>query len=206
MLFRSRIFTGAILITVVAIGLRVACFALNLPTNGFFWDGRWLQFAAGILLYYRINYASATRRRWIDVGLFAGSIIATAFRHLLPEPVDRSTVLAFGFAWFLGVTHRWDGSFTRCAALRPLFSAGTLCYSLYLTHWVVTKIVAQTAWQQGITGPWENLLFTIPLATAVSIPVAIGFHRWVERPCMNSSSGQPRPVTWSELSQAGSAS
>ncbi|MFM2096481.1 MAG: hypothetical protein RIS70_3605 [Planctomycetota bacterium] len=205
-LMPRRIFTGAILITVVAISLRIACYALNLRTDGLFWNGRWLQFVAGILLYYRINYASATRQRWIDLGLFAGCIIAAAFRHLLPEPVDRSTVLAFGFAWFLGVTHRWDASLIRCAALRPLFAVGTICYSLYLTHWVVTKIIAQSAWQQGITGSWENLLFTIPLATAASIPVAICFHRWVERPCMNTSSGRTRPISWTELSRAGSAS
>lgn len=191
-----RIFTGAILITTLAVVMRVVASCYRLPMDGFFWDGRWLQFAAGILVYYRINYATTRGQRWFDIGVLLVSLLAAAFRHWLPAPVDRATVLALAFAWLLGVTHRWDRQLLTSRLLRPLFAAGTICYSLYLTHWVVTKVIAHVAWQQGITGAWENLLFTIPVATAASIPVAVWFYRWVERPCLTRASIDTGKLAW----------
>jgi hypothetical protein len=47
-----------------------ACRWLEIPVDGFFFDGKWHLFAAGILVYYTINYATAVQYWWL-FGLLA---------------------------------------------------------------------------------------------------------------------------------------
>ncbi len=112
--------------------------------DGTFLDGHWLQFAAGILVYYRVNYA---RSAWISNFLLALAILYAA-RHPtnLLDPlntVDRRGFFAFCFALALSLIHRWDRSLASLRILRPFTLCGTMCYSLYLVHFPIVIIISQ---------------------------------------------------------------
>src|SRR5262249_20075923 len=120
--------------------------------NGFFFDGRWLVFALGVLVYYWVNYSRRFDRRVIAV-MAASVVLSAALRqwvkndlvgsHLDDHHKMITTELLVGsaFALALGLLHAQDKALARSAALRPLMVCGQMCYSLYLVHWPVTKPV-----------------------------------------------------------------
>ena len=117
-------------------------------SEGFFWDGRWLTFAAGILVYYRVNYTKGWRSRLVD-GVFAVLLAAAVGRCLwenggvnIYEHSQRRLLIALWhgllegsriwselwpgilFAMGMVVLHQWDVSLAKSRALRPLMFCG----------------------------------------------------------------------------------
>ncbi|HZZ72010.1 MAG TPA: acyltransferase [Pirellulales bacterium] len=182
---RRRIFLGAATVTLLAMLARVAAALAGWSIEGFFFDGRWLQFAVGILVYWRINYATARQSRGAHAIWIALTVAAIFTKDWLPSPTDRSTVLASCFALLLSLSHGYNAWFCTTAWLAPLRYCGRICYSMYLVHWLFAKGIAHCLYQHGFTGFWQTLLITIPLCVAASVAAATLFHFLVERHFLN---------------------
>jgi peptidoglycan/LPS O-acetylase OafA/YrhL len=177
----ARFFTGAALVTIGTAVVLFAARAFNIPIDGFFFDGLWFHFAAGIVVYYIINYASVVRSMALVCALMISAILA-GFEVFGLDAMDCA---AFSFALILLVMHRWDEVLSGCRWLKPLFLSGTLCYSLYLVHGIVTRIVAKAAYQWGVRDDWTTLTVTVPTGLAASLLVAWPFYLLVERRFLN---------------------
>ncbi len=69
-----RLFLGAGLVTAAVIPLALlGPGLLGLPTGGFFFDGRWCLFAAGIGLYWALNHAGSLGRLLVFAALLLGA-------------------------------------------------------------------------------------------------------------------------------------
>jgi peptidoglycan/LPS O-acetylase OafA/YrhL len=69
-----------------------------------------------------------------------------------------------------------------------------MCYSLYLTHWPVVKLVSHLLYLAGVRGLWPTLALTTPVCIAVSVAVAWAFHLLVERRFLNTPPLMPHVV------------
>jgi len=179
----ARFFTSAVVVTVVCAIVPL----LGVRVSGFFFDGYWLAFAAGILVYWQVNYGSARTRpaAWL---LLAAGVAYAVF--ILPGRgvLDRDLVGAMAFGAFLLGVHRWDARIATSRALRPLAFAGTICYSLYLSHAVIVRTTSQLLWDAGVTSPVATLVITVPLSVALAVGVGWLFWYGVERHFLNKPS------------------
>jgi peptidoglycan/LPS O-acetylase OafA/YrhL len=164
---------------------------LGVSTLGLFLDGRWLMFAAGVLVYYALNYAPERFAVWFGVPLGLGVLFAVAApEHLLSDRINepnQSYFTAFAFALALLGLHRWDGKLARARLLRPLVFCGEMCYSLYLIHWPVVTIVSWGVNHLGLRNPLAILAVGLSGCLAVALSVARVFHQWIERRFWNVS-------------------
>jgi peptidoglycan/LPS O-acetylase OafA/YrhL len=179
-------FTGLILVTLGAVLLRGASSALGFPRSGLFFDGYWLLFAAGAMVYYKVNYAGRAGQRAVDAA-FVVLLAASAwlvFKNRSDFAV--SLVVCFAFALLLSVLHRRDEALHKSAWTRPVTFCGVMCYSLYLVHWPVTKAVSHGLFLAGVKGGVWTLFLVIPCSVAASVAVARAFHIHVERRFLNA--------------------
>jgi peptidoglycan/LPS O-acetylase OafA/YrhL len=189
-----KLFVGCAIVSIAT-----ACFVpwtfllTDPPIGGVFFAGRWLLFAAGVLVYCQVNSTSEGKARVLLAILIFGLIVSVVFRYgFLGSTASQAQkerafefVVGSAFALLLVFLHRWDTAFSRSALLRPLAFCGTMCYSLYLIHWPIAKAVSHGLALNGVTGTWPTLLLTIPLATAVSVGAARVFYLLVERRFLN---------------------
>jgi peptidoglycan/LPS O-acetylase OafA/YrhL len=190
-----RFFAGVTVVTAATLALVLGIYSTGgrIP-SGFFFDGRWLLFAAGVFVYLHLT-APPGGRRWLIPLLLVVALVGSGwFRyvHLRARPGSDVRPLAFewivgfGFALVLLALHRWDRRLMNARALRPVVFCGRMCYSLYLIHWPVTLLVSIWLYRAGVRGIWPTLLITIPVATALSILAARLFFLAVERHFLNS--------------------
>ena len=193
-----RYFPLAALVTAAVFALEVVPTGLFPPiktfrrnTVGFFFDGYWLYFAAGIGVYYAINYATRAGR----AALAGVMLVGVAWG--LSGNVESRTV-SFAYAALLLFLHRWDAPLAAARWSRPISWCGTMCYSLYLVHLPVCKAVSHALFLAGIDSSLQTLLITIPVCITASIAVAWPFHLWVERRFLNSPTVAPCRTTESQ--------
>lgn len=153
----------------------------RIHSYGFFFDGYWLYFAAGIGVYYAINYA--TRAAWWAVV----AVLAVGFAWGIYTRSD-SRMVSFAYGIALLALHPWDAPLAAGRWSRPVSWCGTMCYSLYLVHWPVTKAVSHALALAGIVTPAQTLAITVPACIAASILAAWPFHLLVERRFLNRPS------------------
>jgi len=165
----------------------VAGFDLNrlrLPWNGFFFDGLWLAFAAGVAVYYRTNYATAAGRRSLDLLLVGGVFSALGG---VPSWVEFSQgvpaylVSAFAFALLLGWLQPFDAATAAPRVLIPLRYCGRMCYSLYLIHGPIVVVLKWNLYRAGVTSPAGTVLVTVPLCLVAALVPSAAFHHLIER-------------------------
>ena len=166
----------------------LACGPLGLDWKGMMWDGRWVLFAAGIAVYYAINYADTRGRRLILAGLAAGTAYGLARRlDLLPPmwsypALNRSEAfVAFSFAVVMLLLHPHDERICKCRILRPLLFLGKSSYSIYLVHLPIVFAIAHALFLAGLKGPVETLSITAPICMAAAIITGWLFYISVER-------------------------
>jgi peptidoglycan/LPS O-acetylase OafA/YrhL len=147
--------------------------------DGFFFDGNWLTFAAGILVYYTTNYGRRPQRQAAVLLLIAAALLS----GYLPV---RGSAVAFSFAAALVVLKPFDRSFTSYAATRPLTFCGQMCYSLYLVHQLLVRAVSAGLARGGVESGPATLIVTVPLCVLASVSVGWLFHRLVERRFLNA--------------------
>jgi len=186
LIFARRFFFGALGSLTVAVIAGLFLFPmLGIGTMGLFLDGKWLMFAAGVVVYYALNYAPARAMSLVCLLLGFGALCSFAAPQqlLLPrvnEP-NQSYLCAFSFAMLLLVLHRWDAALTRSRLLRPFSFCGEMCYSLYLVHWPVVTVASWAFSRLGLRNPFAILLLGVPFCLAVSLSLARLFHKLVER-------------------------
>jgi peptidoglycan/LPS O-acetylase OafA/YrhL len=167
------------------------------PAPGFFVDGLWLPFAAGVAVYYRSNYAGLARRWYLDGLLVVGLVwfgryvsVGWDFEPNLPSYAGS----AFAFALVLGWLHRFDAATAASRLAAPLAWCGRMCYSIYLVHVPVTEVFGWNLYRWGLDTPVEEVLVTVPVTVAASLALSYLFYRLVERRFLNSPH-RPAAVT-----------
>jgi peptidoglycan/LPS O-acetylase OafA/YrhL len=164
--------------------------------DGFFFDGSWLEFAAGVLVYHRRNYASRFAARLIDLGLLAGLVWAARSVSGWAEftqSVPAHLTAAFAGALLIGLGERYDGVTAKWRALTPLRWCGVRCYSLYLVHGPAVYVTCRVLMHFGWTTPTAILFGVVPVCTAVSLACGWAFHKFVEVHFLNSQPAKPSP-------------
>jgi peptidoglycan/LPS O-acetylase OafA/YrhL len=154
----------------------------GVDVTGFFFDGQWLLFALGVLVYYRINYANRWQGWTINVGLVALII----FCRFCPIFFNQYAMF-FGacFALLLSLCHRFDKQMSAATLFRPLFWCGTMCYSLYLVHGIVLKFVMPCLASLAHFDDVSRLLVLIPICSLLSVAAGWSFYICVERHFIN---------------------
>jgi peptidoglycan/LPS O-acetylase OafA/YrhL len=178
-------------------------------TDGWFFGGPWLAFAAGIAVYYRRNYATPLLRKAIDIGLLAGAVWAgrsVTDWGTFAQSVPAQLLAAFAGAFLVGVLEPFDGRTAQWKWLAPLRWCGVRCYSLYLVHAPVVYLLSHMLAHLGCVGPIATLMVTIPVCVAASLAAGWAFHRSVEQRFLNSPTNadpQPTGARISSTSMAG---
>ena len=165
--------------------------------DGFFFDGHWLMFCAGVLVYERLNYFGrfGSRVSWVVLAL--GALYGAALRILSEGRQDRHfgeyVLAACVFAMVLILLRRWDALLISHWSLSPLAWCGKISYSIFLIHFPVVVLLGAVFASIGIRSDDQVLLVTVPISVAVSVPLAWLFHLAVERRFLNHPVESPVP-------------
>ncbi len=186
-----RIFLASYLIAGLSIVLRHVCRLYGVPIQGFFFDGHWVIFACGILLYQQLHYLELKDRRTAAAMLGLGCAYGLAERFLASSAWDRHVgeyiVVACVCTIALRHLKRLDHSATLNYLLAPLRTIGKFSFSLYLTHFPITVLTASLLAAAGVTRDSQVLLITIPVCLLLSFPVGWLFYQKVERHFLNTA-------------------
>jgi peptidoglycan/LPS O-acetylase OafA/YrhL len=195
-------FASALAVTVACALTRGVCYSLRVPIVGFFFDGGWLMFSAGIASYYAINYATRTGRCWTGMVLFFGFVSFVVLAAVgVPLGEGRAEwwfagpswlAPAFGFSLLIVLIHRWDRRLAGSKVLRPLRLCGLMCYSMYLVHWPICKAISHLVHESGVETSWGILGITVPLCMIASLGAASCVYLAVERHCVSRRTPKPR--------------
>lgn len=182
-------------ITAVVAGSTVL--APNYPAlHGFFFDGLWLQFAAGVGVY-QVLIRGNRKQAWLLVVLLLAAVVHQLFQMSsfweLDHNLHESNVVAFLFAIVLLGLYRFDATIAKSRLVAPFTSCGLACYSIYLVHAPLVKGLSHACYMMGLTSRLDTLLVTIPACLVVSVVIGKMFHRGVEQRFLNSST-TPSPV------------
>jgi peptidoglycan/LPS O-acetylase OafA/YrhL len=157
-----------------------------LNTNGFFFDGGWLAFGAGILVYYSINYLQP-KRLWLPFLIFAiGILYAFRGEFGVGITVEQSLGQSFGFAALILFLSCFDIEMFQNRFLKPFLWCGAMCYSLYLVHLPITTLLSRWMYSRLlITNSWGVLCITLPVCLLASILVSRLFYHMIEKRFLN---------------------
>lgn len=185
-----RFFFSAAIVTGLALVARHVFDIAGLSVHGLFFDGHWLMFAMGLLVYQRINYYQ-DRGKWTTWALLAVAIVyGLSMRVLCEEYSDRHIgeyiAVAGMFAIALIYLKPWDMKIAQHRLTQPLTWCGKISYSIYLTHFVVAVFVSSVLASYGLTGDGWVVLCVLPLCVAMSIAIGWVFYMLVERHFINS--------------------
>jgi len=189
-----RMFQAAALVTVLSVAVKVASKLAGAHLEGLIFDGRWLLVAAGILVYYRINYATVRQTRVIYALLLLGALFAGDPRALLSVDPNHTIerFVAYSFALAICLLYPFDKRMTGWKWTAPITFCGGMSYSIYLMHPVVTKGISHGMWLAGWNDPIITCFVVVPLCLATSLAASWVFHRLVERRFINVGSARSR--------------
>jgi len=188
-LMPARFFVGSLLVTIGCTAVLGLHTLLNFPLEGFFFDGNWFMFAAGIAVYYVLTYAIARCRLAIALLIGSGLVIWLSGDVRLGAAVT--------FAGLLLILHRFDGRLLAWRAVAGLGWCGTMCYSLYLVHQIPVKAVSAVLYAWGFQSGVATLLVVMPACVAMSLVLGRVFFRTVESRFLNlplRQSAERRPI------------
>jgi peptidoglycan/LPS O-acetylase OafA/YrhL len=138
----------AVTLLVLTVSVALAGAKIRAGFTGLFCD-YWLQFATGLILYYRLCVAQTVRaRRILDVvtALLLALVVWVAYRggelafdSNLQQYYGQLAV-CMAFAALLLVMRRWDHVITSNLVGKLLCRFGAISYSLYLVHYPFIKL------------------------------------------------------------------
>jgi len=180
----QRIFTAAIVVTVLIFIGKTVSWSLGWDVEGSLLDGRWFEIGAGILLFYRVNEATPKQIALIN-SLFALGVVVSLrnpgkLMDFYPNH-DMERFVAYSFALLASFLYPYDHKMKHARWLQPLWLVGAMSYSVYLCHPLIAKGISFGFFRSGVNGNAVTLFFVVPLCMAISIAVAYVFHRVVER-------------------------
>jgi peptidoglycan/LPS O-acetylase OafA/YrhL len=186
---RRRFFLNALALTAF---VAVVCGVVPRHlVNGFFFDGMWLQFAAGMAVFHAVNHSGDRGRRFVTAILGGAFLYQLRNREALVafsyNPTQSFTA-AFAFASLLLLLHRYDLRIHSALWARPIAWCGRMCYSLYLAHWPIAKLVSHSLFRAGVESPLATLALTAPVSLMLCVVAGWGFHITVERRFLNTPS------------------
>jgi peptidoglycan/LPS O-acetylase OafA/YrhL len=162
-LLRRWFFPGVALVT-------IGVLAWRWPLSGCFFDGLWLHFAAGVLVYFALHRDRRAALLLIPAAFWLYG--PTTFCQNRPHSFDQLSVVAFSFAMLLFLLKPLDA----WLAWRPLAAIGKFSYSIYLIHPLSAKLISD-----HLPGPaWLAALVGI----AAGIATGYLFYRAVEARCL----------------------
>jgi len=197
---RTRFFQFAALLT-FATALAVVTKFSQVAT-GTFLDGHWFDFAAGILVYWCVN--RGTRRHTL---LAAGALLVGMAAQCINlsnlaefHPTGRQErLVAFAFALTILLVHPYDRRMAAHPFARLIAKCGIRCYSIYLVHWPICKILSHALYLAGIQSTAATLAITLPLCMASVLAAGWLFHHLVEQRFLNAPviapGGRTTPAT-----------
>lgn len=154
--------------------------------DGFWFDGRWLEFAFGAGAYWHLTRA----RGWLRDLMPACAAAALLWAISQPEIVEPSHSLplevaaASACASVMIAMHRLDARLVN--RVRWLRWCGVRSYSVYLVHWPLTQLVIGVALTANLVSPAAILLVLVPCAIAGSLALGQVLHVSIERRFMSS--------------------
>jgi peptidoglycan/LPS O-acetylase OafA/YrhL len=176
---RRYFFVLTAVTSVLCVALHAILMRFGIPDDGFFFDGNWLLFAAGILVYYQINYCNRKNT------YICFSILLASFLISLSIESIQGLSVGTAYAMLLATTHRWDKEISKQKWLAPLNFCGTMCYSLYLVHQLIVTIIQKKLYYLGLDSAEATLFVTIPVCTVVSLVAGAAYFRYVESRFLN---------------------
>ena len=194
-----RLFLASAVLT-SAIAVAHVCFpSFPEAAAGFFFDGQWFLFAAGIVVFYDINYATRLQSWALRLLLVACAALSISKHFFHPHMSP-----GFIFALLIVPLHRWDEWLSSRRWLKPLVFCGAMCYSIYLIHELVVRFVGRGFEYYGPSGDLIVLLAVAPLSVAITIAAGWAFHVAVEKRFLNKpSESAPRSAPASAPSKHG---
>ncbi len=163
---RRRFYVGASVVTVAVLVTMLGARYWGWPVSGFFFDGGWLLFAAGMFVYWAIQQNLGRTPRIIAL------IVLAAAAALMPRWVAVGNApVGFLSAGILLTLHPFDDWITSTRVSRALSYCGEMCYSLYLVHQLLVKTTSAALWSVGVQSALGTLLVVVPVAVVVSIVV-----------------------------------
>jgi peptidoglycan/LPS O-acetylase OafA/YrhL len=197
---RDWFFRASVCLTCIVAVIALINHAVKpLPIDGFFFDGGWLIFSAGMLVYYRIHHGGVHFAK-LAHGLLIGCLgLSAVWRYCQRTQLAEEIFIGSLFALVLSILFRWDREISGSRILRPVIACGTMCYSLYLIHWPVVKAVSHGLYLLGIKGEWLTLGLTLPLCLGAAVGVSWWFHILVERRFLNTAPSQRELMRTSSL-------
>jgi len=202
---RKKFYRAAAVLTAVVAGIVIFDNTIYmLPVAGFFFDGRWLMFAAGVLVFYamKVGGPAAPKKAMMLLGAAFAVVTIWAIKTHLKLHAPMEMAFAFAFAFALIPLFRHDLKMVGSKLLRPVTFCGTMCYSVYLIHLPVVKGVTQFFYRMGVTREWPTIMLTIPVTAIVTVGIAWIFHLLVERRFMNTPSPLASPAKRAESLEA----
>jgi peptidoglycan/LPS O-acetylase OafA/YrhL len=196
--YRCLAFLSAAVFVVAFVNFAVVA----LPVDGFFFDGRWLMFAAGVLVFHVLQFGNELSRKRAIYLLAFGLYMAAAWVVAENSMMAKHAMVSFAFAAVLIFLFKYDRQIAESRILRPITLCGVMCYSLYLTHDPLELVTTKLLYQLGVNGEWSTLFITIPVCVLVSVLFAWGFHVLVERRFLNTPPTlptKPKPVPQEEV-------
>lgn len=177
-------------VTLVAFGM--LALRWHGPLRGTFLDGAWTDFAAGLGVYWVLNYG----RRWHAIGLGAALACGVAAMYrgdvlLVRHTFNDQRMAAWSFAIVLLALHVFDDRLANSRLLKPLSWCGVMCYSIYLVHLLVTKTISHSLYLAGLTSAESTLAVTVPACLAACVLAGWAFHIAVERRFLNPPQSAP---------------
>ncbi|HVW03329.1 MAG TPA: acyltransferase [Planctomycetaceae bacterium] len=178
-----RFFRGAALVSLFVL------LVSPVAPHGTFADGYWLQFAAGALVFYYCVHAQPRQKWWLLLPLVCGVIYALSDLNQLLRQIGGPRQSAFGaytFALLLIGLRPWDQPLSANIVTQPVSWCGRMCYSLYLVHMPIVKVISHGLWMLGVQSTMATCLITVPLCLLASILVGQLFYLRIERYFLNS--------------------
>ncbi len=186
----KRLFSAAAAVTILTLACRHVFRSMGIDTHGFFIDGHWLLFAAGILVYHTVNYGTTKQKVGALGVLAAGMVYGVLDRRMQTDHfqrhLDEYIFISSAFSIGLIVCRKWDRWLAELPLARPVAACGRMSYSIYLTHYLLVVALSCGLAIAGISTDGWVALVVVPICIAAAIPPASLFHKYVEKRFMNA--------------------